>query len=82
LSHYRTHTGQEIDIILESGLQIVGIEVKSSSQLTADHFKGLRYLQSVLGNRFHRGLILYTGHETMLLEDNIWAVPISALWGK
>jgi uncharacterized protein len=82
LSHYRTHTGQEVDIILESGLQVVGIEVKSSSQLTAEHCKGLHYLKSALGDRFHRGIILYTGQETVLLQEDIWAVPISALWGK
>lgn len=82
LSHYRTHTGQEVDIVLESGQQVVGIEIKSASRLTSDHFKGLRHLREELGQRFHRGVILYSGREVVQLEDKIWAAPVSILWEK
>lgn len=80
LMHYRTHAGQEVDFILEAGPHIVGIEVKAASKLTAEHLKGLCHLQAEQGDRFHRGIILYTGTQTVPLADKIWAVPISALW--
>ena len=80
LSHYRTHTGQEVDIILESGQRVVGIEVKAASSLTSEHFKGLRHLKTELGERFHRGVILYTGSQTAAFDEKLWACPVSALW--
>ncbi len=80
LSHYRTHAGQEVDLILEMGVQMVGVEVKAASSLTSDHFKGLRHLRDELGAAFHRGIVLYTGRQTVAIDDRIWAVPISALW--
>jgi uncharacterized protein len=80
LSHYRTHTGQEVDIVLEAGQRIVGIEVKSASTITQDHFKGLRSLQADADERFHRGIVLYTGNQVVQFDDTLWAVPISALW--
>lgn len=36
----------------------------------------------VYGNRFKTGLLLYDGTETMPLGENIWAAPLSSLWGK
>ena len=80
LCHYRTHTGQEVDIVLESGQQIVGIEVKSASTLTQEHFKGLRSLQQDAGETFHRGVVLYTGNQVIQFDERLWAAPISALW--
>ena len=80
LCHYRTHTGQEVDIVLESGQQIVRIEVKSASTLTQAHFKGLRSLQQDAGDAFHRGLVLYTGNQVIQFDERLWAAPISALW--
>jgi predicted AAA+ superfamily ATPase len=78
--HYRTHTGQEVDLLLECGLNIVGIEVKAASTVTQEHFKGLRHLADELGERFQRGIVLYTGNQTVAFGKQLWAVPISALW--
>jgi predicted AAA+ superfamily ATPase len=80
LSHYRTHAGQEVDVILEAGQRVVGLEIKAASSLTPDHFKGLRHLKEALGERFHRGVILYTGSRTVAFDEKLWACPISALW--
>lgn len=80
LCHYRTHTGMEVDVVLEAGPRIVGIEVKSASSITQDHLKGLRSLKDASGEAFHRGVILYTGTETIKLDEKLWATPISALW--
>jgi hypothetical protein len=81
LFHYRTHTQQEVDLVLESPAGVVvGIEVKKTASPGERHFKGLRHLQDVIGKRFLRGILLYTGSESVAFGPNLYAVPVSALW--
>lgn len=81
LFHYRTITGQEVDIVLAlPNGRLIGIEVKSVSKLTSESFKGLQYLQAETGQDFHRGIILYTGTETLSFGERLTALPVSALW--
>ena len=79
--HFRTHTGEEVDIILENAAgEIVGIEVKATSSVGGSDFKGLRALAEAAGTRFRRGIVLYTGAETVPFGKNLHAVPIPSLW--
>ena len=79
--HFRTHAGQEVDIVLEArDGTCVCIEVKSSSTLQYDDIKGLRLLSQALKGRFKRGLVLYRGTDIIPFEHNIHSVPIGALW--
>lgn len=32
------------------------------------------------GDRFHRGIVLYTGAESISFGKNMYALPVSALW--
>lgn len=81
LHHYRTVTGQEVDLLLEDRAgRVVGIEVKASKSVASADFRGLRALKSKIGDKFHRGLVLYTGDRTLGIEDNLEAVPVDALW--
>jgi len=80
--HFRTHAGREVDIVLENAQGLcIGIEVKSGVHVTAHDAGGLFFLRDSIGNRFHRGIILYTGTETIPFDERIHAVPICALWG-
>lgn len=81
LMHFRSYEGQEVDLVLEtpSGLT-AGIEVKASSTVTERDFQGLKALRSELGDRFHRGLLLYTGTDLLPFGDRLYAAPVSALW--
>ncbi len=81
LFHFRTQTGQEVDIVLEdlSG-RVIGIEVKSSASVAADDFKGLRLLHETVGKRFVRGIVLYAGSEFIPFGPELQALPVSALW--
>ena len=79
--HYRTHSGDEVDIVLEApGGAIVGIEVKAAATVGAGHFKGLEALRLDAGKRFHRGIVLYTGREALPFGRDLWALPLNALW--
>jgi predicted AAA+ superfamily ATPase len=62
--------------------KLVGIEVKASATVNEKDLKGLKKLASLAGDRFKIGLLLYDGTETMPLGENIWAAPISSLWGR
>jgi predicted AAA+ superfamily ATPase len=77
----RTVTGQEVDIVLEDGRgRIAGIEVKAGSAVTPSDFKHLRSLEEAFGVRFARGVVLYTGTETLPFGPKMLAMPLSALW--
>ena len=79
--HYRQTSGPEVDLVVEgSGGQVVAIEVKAQATRPSGVPSGMRTLAESLGARFTSGLILYTGSETVQLDDRIWAVPIDALW--
>jgi len=81
LFHYRTHGQQEVDFVLEDPRgRIVGIEVKKTASPGSNDFKGLRHLQEVAGKRFHRGILLYTGTESVPFGPDLYALPVSALW--
>ena len=60
--------------------EIVGIEVKASSTVKSSDFKGLNYLSELLGDRFLRGIVLYTGDQPVPFGSNLYALPVSTLW--
>jgi predicted AAA+ superfamily ATPase len=79
--HYRTHTQQEVDFVLENAAgQLVGLEVKKTAGPTSADFKGLRHLAQQVGRRFLRGVLLYTGSVSVTFGPGLHAVPVSALW--
>jgi len=83
LFHFRTQTGNEVDIIMEdSGGRIVGIEIKAAKSLGSKDFRSLQMLQDTLGKRFRRGIVLYTGIEGVSFGKNLFALPIQSLWTK
>lgn len=79
--HWRTQTRQEVDLVLEGpGGSITAVEVKSSAAVTADDFRHLRALAAVCGERFRRGVVLYAGERALPFGQDLYAVPIDALW--
>jgi uncharacterized protein len=81
LYHFRTHTGQEVDIVLEGPAgDIAGIEVKNKVSISAKDFKGLETLKELTGKKFKRGVLFYMGENVLPFGEKIWAVPLSGLW--
>ena len=83
LFHFRTSGGHEVDAVVEdhSG-RLVGVEVKSSGTLGSKDFRGLKKLQEVTGDAFHRGIVLYEGERRLPFGPNMDAVPLSTLWSE
>ena len=81
LFHYRSHSGAEVDLVLErrDGL-VVGVEVKASSTVAPEDFRGLREMSAALKSRFRRGVVLHTGQRIVPFAANLHAMPMSALW--
>ncbi|MEE9145413.1 MAG: ATP-binding protein [Candidatus Binatia bacterium] len=81
LFHFRTQTGHEVDLLLEDAAgRLVGVEIKASATINSRDFKGLRALAEATGRRFHRGVVLYTGAETIPFGERFHALPVSVLW--
>ncbi|MGB4863460.1 MAG: hypothetical protein WBO97_13470, partial [Tepidiformaceae bacterium] len=45
-----------------------------------EDFRGLRFLRDNYGDRFVRGVVLYTGEHSLPFGDRLWAMPVDALW--
>ena len=83
LMYYRDADKVEVDVVIENALgQLVGVEVKASATVNERDLRGLRKLSALAGDQFKMGVLLYDGDETLPLGDNIWAAPLSTLWGS
>lgn len=81
LFHYRTQSGQEVDVLLEApNGRLAGVEVKASSSIASSDFDGLRHLREAVGDKFARGVLLYGGSEVLMFERDLIAAPVSTLW--
>jgi Predicted ATPase (AAA+ superfamily) len=81
--HFRDKDGYEVDIVLErEGREVAGVEVKAAATVAESDFKGLRKLREASGARFTAGVVLYDGESAVRFAENLFAVPVRALWSK
>ena len=78
--HFRDKDQVEVDLVLESGPKLVGVEVKAASTVTGDDFRGLRKLRDSDPARFVSGVVLYDGAAIVPFGERLHAVPITRLW--
>lgn len=78
---YRTRSGMEVDLILETAQGIIGIEIKSRTSISPTDTKALRTIAQHLKNEWRCGLIVYNGTEIKQLSvsPSIWAIPFHRL---
>ena len=82
LMYYRDTDKFEVDYIIENAVgELIGIEVKATASIKKRDLRGLKKLATLAGDQVKIGILLYDGTETMPLGDNIWAAPLSTLWG-
>lgn len=78
--YYRDKDQIEVDFVLENPeRKIIGIEVKASSTIFNQDFRGLRKLASLTGKNWISGIVLYDGQQSLSFGDNLWAIPLSLL---
>jgi len=61
LYFWRDNTGNEVDCLIDEGSSIKSVEIKSSSTLTTDFFKGLNFYKNL--NENSQPYLLYGGYE-------------------
>ncbi len=77
--HFRNKDKVEVDIIIEQGRQLAGIEIKASATVTQSDFKGLSKLKDACGEHFAAGVVFYDGENILSFGERLFAVPISVL---
>ena len=78
--HYRDRDQYEVDIALECGGRVAGVEVKAGSTVTSTDFRGLRRLRDACSGAFVAGAVLYDGESVVSFGGSMYAVPIRMLW--
>lgn len=80
--HLRRDDGsKEIDLLLEGpGGQLVAIGIKAHAAPDLGMARHLCWLRDSLPDRFTVGVVFHTGPRSYVLNDRIWALPISAIW--
>ena len=83
LFHYRDREKREIDFVVENDAgAILAIEVKAGTVVKDSSFKHLKWFkQNMAKGRDFVGVVLYAGEHIASFGEDMWAVPIRALWG-
>jgi hypothetical protein len=69
---YRTHTGTEIDLLIDRGSKRIGYEFKCSSSISPDDSVGLR--QGLADGVIHEGVVIYPGQRSFPVSDTVSVV--------
>lgn len=81
LFHFRDRSGIEVDAILETrDGRVAAVEVKAGTRVDAVDMRGLELLRDRLGDRFVRGVVLFTGTIPQERGDRLSALPMRELW--
>jgi hypothetical protein len=81
LYFYRTRSGMEVDLLLDTPSGMIGMEIKSRSTVSKKDAQPLKTIAEALENQWRCGLVLYTGNRIMrIASPNIWAIPSRRLF--
>jgi hypothetical protein len=80
LYFWRTHSGAEVDFVLEHGRRLLGIEVKRTTQPGYGDIAGLRAFLAE-HPQATGGLLLHGGNEIRRLDEKIVAAPWTMITG-
>lgn len=80
--HFRNRDNHEVDIVIERGSLLAGVDVKASGTVRSEDFRGLRKLQEIAGERFVGGVVMYDGEASVRFGPRLFAVPVQALWSE
>ena len=73
--YWRTTNGEEVDFVVESGKQLLPIEVKATTRPRLSDSANLRLFLKEYSDHATAGLLLHTGEQTEWLAPNVLAAP-------
>ena len=79
LYFWRTSTGVEVDLVVDTGEALVPIEVKLSSTPTPTMARGIEAFRRDIGPRASRGFLVHPGGSSLPLGPAATALPFAAL---
>ena len=80
LFYYRTRSGLETDLLIETAQGLIGVEIKSRERVDASDAGSLRRVAAAAGDKWLGGMVVHAGTTLQpLCEPGIWAVPASRL---
>ncbi|MHB1342753.1 MAG: ATP-binding protein [Thermoleophilia bacterium] len=80
LYFWRTSTGTEVDLIVDTGAALVPIEMKLSSTPRTQMAEGITSFRAALGDIVGSGFVVHQGDIRLPLAPGVTAVPIRDLW--
>jgi predicted AAA+ superfamily ATPase len=69
LYFFRDHVGNEVDLILDYGSQVISVEMKAGGTISGSYFKGLQYYHQLSGAKNSKRIIVYAGDEQVRYHD-------------
>jgi len=80
--HYRDRLDREIDFIVENNRgELLGIEVKAGTSFSPDDCRHMTWFKNnIVPDKPFTGVVLHSGQDILPLGENMYAVPIAALW--
>lgn len=78
---WRTDAGAEVDLVIERGTRVVGIEIKATTSVRHNDFSGLRALRETIGDRFALGIVAHLGTGARAVDESLCSVPLASLLG-
>ncbi len=73
LFFWRDNTGHEVDMIIESGLSAIPVEIKSGQTVTGEFFRGLEYWMKISGAK--KGSVIYAGESSQNMSSGVDVIP-------
>lgn len=78
---YRTRSGMEVDVLLETPRGLIGMEIKLRERVTRSDMTGLEKLAEVCKDKWCGGIVVYFGNRIEQQSKTVWAVPSWRLLG-
>lgn len=79
LTHYRQHSGAEVDLLIGRDGMIFPVEIKASTKVKPGDALAMDRLRGHLGTAVQPGLIVYAGRNLQCLNDHTLAVPFDLI---
>lgn len=79
LAFWRTASGDEVDVLVETGTGLVPIEVKASATPAPALARGILRLREIVPNVRREGYVVHLGEDTLPLAPGVTALPFARL---
>ncbi|MCK9894419.1 ATP-binding protein [Frankia sp. AgB32] len=81
VGHWRTHDGEEVDLVVErDDGALLAFEVKAAGRVPGEDLAPLRKLRDAAGDAFVAGVALYLGARSYTYEDRLHVMPVDRIW--